>query len=269
MALSHRQRSILARLRHEGEVQVAALSRAFGVSEQTVRRDLERLCAEGLARRVHGGARLAGAASVSNIDYRARRSLNAAAKRAIGRAAARLIPDSCSVALNIGTTTEQVAQALRARRDLMVLTNNINIISILSDSPQRELVMAGGSVRPGDGAVIGAEAVAFISRYKVDFAVIGCSALEADGAVLDFDSREVSVARAILRNARARLLVSDGAKFGRNAPVRICALEEIDHFVTDRPPPEGFLAALERAGTELHLASPEDLREGQEEVAHA
>ncbi len=256
MALTRRQGSILERLRREGEVRVAALSRVFGVSDQTVRRDLELLCAEGLARRVHGGARLAASATVSNLDYRARRSLNLAAKQAIGQAAAQLIPDRCSVAINIGTTTEQVAHALRARRDLMVLTNNINIISILSESPQRELVMAGGSVRPGDGAVIGAEAVEFISRYKVDFAVIGCSALDADGAVLDFDTREVSVARAILRNARARILVSDGAKFGRTAPVRICALDEIDHFVTDTPPPPGFQEAAKRAGTRVHLAGP-------------
>ena len=246
--LTERQSTILDQIRSEGRAEVEALSDRLAVSTQTIRRDLNELCARGLARRTHGGAirRM----SVSNEGHEARRLTNAQAKEWIGRATARLIPDNCSVALNIGTTTEQVARGLVSHEGLVVLTNNVNIVTTLMGSATRELILAGGTVRPLDGAIVGAQAVEFIARYRVDFAVIGASSLDTDGTALDFDSREVSVARAILDNARTRILACDGSKFQRSAPVRICSLDDLDYVVTDHAP-KPFFAAARAAGVEV------------------
>ncbi len=247
--LSERQSLILAEAAKGEKVAVDALAELFGVSPQTVRKDLNVLSARGLLARVHGGATVAN--SVSNTGYEERRNLAFDAKQAIANLAAELIPDNSSLILNIGTTTEQVARALYARTDLVVVTNNINVVNILSGSPRKEIRLAGGVVRQSDGAIVGEATVAFINQFKVDAAIIGASALDEDGAVLDYDDREVAVARAIIANARRTILVAHGAKFERSAPVRICHVGQLDYFVTDEEPPARFLEACEAAGTEV------------------
>jgi DeoR family glycerol-3-phosphate regulon repressor len=249
MDISERQALILERIETLGAVGVEELARDFAMTSQTIRTDLRDLGARGLVARTHGGARrLASAASGS---YAERRAVKGEQKRRMGEVAARLIPDHASVTLNIGTTTEMVAHTLTGHSGLLVLSNNVNVINILIGSPARELVLVGGTVRPTDGAIVGSDAVEFIERYKVDVAVIGASALDADGAVLDFDAREVAVARAILRNARRRILVCDASKFAVSAPVRICGVGDLDHVVTDAPPPAEFARAAEAGGCEI------------------
>jgi DeoR family glycerol-3-phosphate regulon repressor len=205
--------------------------------------------------------------SVGNVDYDDRRNLALEEKQRIGVEAASLIPDNCSLILNIGTTTEQVARSLYERHDLVVITNNINVVNILRGSTTtKELILAGGIVRQVDGGIVGDAAVDFIRQFKVDWAVIGASALDEDGAILDFDYREVAVARAIVENARRVILVADHHKFERTAPVRICGLEKIDVFVTDREPPARFRAACARDGVDLRVTpAPDALRDDGDE----
>lgn len=252
MSIESRHEEILNLLRTQGAVEVEDLAGRFGLTTQTIRQDLRDLGDRGLLKRTHGGAvRLAG---VTTRDYSERRVMLGPQKQAIGRRAAALIPNGSSVTLNIGTTTEQVAMALTGHRGLTVISNNINIITQMSGTIEKELILVGGRVRQSDGAVVGDDAVEFISRYKVDFAVIGASSLDEDGAVLDFDALEVSVARAILKNARTRVLVADSSKFQVNAPVRICDIADIDIFVTDTTPPDAFVAAARRGQTEITVA---------------
>lgn len=258
MDLTPRQEKILSLLRGEGGVETEDLAERFAVTSQTIRRDLGELCDRGLAARTHGGAKRI--ASVANSRYHERRQLRATEKEAMGSLAASLIPDNCSITLNIGTTTEQVARALVDHQGLVILSNNINIINTLIGTSTRELILVGGAVRTTDGAIVGEDAVEFISRYKVDFAVIGASSLDPDGAVLDFDAREVSVARAILRNARMKILVCDISKFERTAPVRICDIGDLDYMVTDRMPPAPFLDAARRGDTQILVADEDDAR---------
>ncbi len=230
-----RQSRIIDLARRRGRVGVDALADDFGVTPQTIRRDLNELCQRGVLSRVHGGAVLAH--SVSNFGYQARRVLAADGKRWIGERAAALIPDDCSLFINIGTTTEQVARALQGHKDLLVISNNINVINILNDSPSIESIVAGGLVRKSDGGILGEAAVEFIRQFKVDYAVIGTSAIDSDGALLDYDFREVKVAQAILENARHSILVADAMKWERTAPMRITELGAMDAFVTDKAPP--------------------------------
>ena len=252
MKIEERQKQILDLLRVQGGVEVEDLAERFDLTTQTIRQDLRELDERGLLKRTHGGARRV--ASVANRDYSERRAIQGPGKRAIGKMAASLIPNNCSITLNIGTTTEQVARALEAHKDLMVISNNINIITQLLGSTSKDLVLMGGRVRQSDGAGVGEDAVEFISRYKVDYAIIGASALDSDGALLDFDAREVSVARAILKNARMRILVADASKFEVNAPVRICEIGDIDFFVTDALPPQSFADAAAEGQTKIIVA---------------
>jgi DeoR family transcriptional regulator, glycerol-3-phosphate regulon repressor len=229
-----RQQEILDLVRASGRVLVDELAGRFDVTPQTVRKDLNELCERRLLTRVHGGAIVA--SGVSNLAYEARRFVARSEKEAIGAAAARRIPNRASLFINIGTTTEEVAKALIGHEDLLVITNNLNVATLLYGSPKIEVIIAGGPVRRADGAVVGEAAVKFIQQFKVDFAVIGASAIDDEGALLDFDYREVRVSRAIVENARQVILVSDRMKFERTAPVRIGHLAEIDLFVTDALP---------------------------------
>ncbi|MDE4191556.1 DeoR/GlpR family DNA-binding transcription regulator [Phaeobacter gallaeciensis] len=252
MDATTRQNEIIELLNTQDRVEVEDLAQRFGVSLQTVRTDLRDLSQRGALSRVHGGAvRVSSAATRAYAD---RRKLNAAGKLAMAAEAAELIPEDCSITLNIGTSTEQVARALSGHRGLTVISNNINIINMMMGGEARELILVGGAVRQSDGAIVGEDAVEFISRYKVDFAIIGASALDADGAIMDHDGREVSVARAILKNARTRVLVCDHSKFDRSAPVRICDVADLDVVITDAPVPDAFAEAARAAGTRIIVA---------------
>jgi DeoR family glycerol-3-phosphate regulon repressor len=231
MYLSPRHSEIMQMAKDHGRVLVDDLATHFGVTPQTIRKDLNDLCDQRLLSRIHGGALFP--SGIANVEYEARRKIAAGEKEAIGRAAARIIPDNASLFINIGTTTEEVSKALLDHAGLMVITNNINVANRMRVYPGIEVVIAGGVVRGSDGGVVGEAAVDFIKQFKVDYAVIGASAIDHDGALLDFDFREVKVAQAIIANARHVILVSDATKFERTAPVRIGHLSQVNTFITD------------------------------------
>ncbi len=227
-----RQARIVALAREQGRISVDELAAQFAVTPQTIRRDLNELCDAGALTRVHGGAVVS--SSVENLAYDARKLVALEEKRRIGRRAAALIADNSSLFINLGTTTEEVALALAGRGGLLVVTNNINVASALYRNRSIDVVMAGGNIRASDGGIVGHMAVELIQHYSVDVAVIGTSAIDAEGTLLDYDAREVHVSRAIIDNAQRVILVADSGKFGRRAPVRIARLREIDVLVTDR-----------------------------------
>ncbi|HEV7416417.1 MAG TPA: DeoR/GlpR family DNA-binding transcription regulator [Tianweitania sediminis] len=232
MFLSDRHATIIALAKQHGRVLVTDLASHFNVTPQTIRKELNELCSQRLLTRTHGGALFP--SGIENMEYEARRRIAADAKDAIGRAAAGIIPDNASLFVNIGTTTEAVSEALLSHSGLMVITNNINVANKMRVYPALEVVIAGGVVRGSDGGIVGEAAVDFIRQFKVDYAVIGASAIDQDGALLDFDFREVKVAQAIMANARHVILVADATKLERTAPVRIGQLAQVNTFITDR-----------------------------------
>jgi DeoR family glycerol-3-phosphate regulon repressor len=234
MLLTPRQDEIVALAKANGRVLVDELAARFSVTPQTIRKDLNDLCDTRVLTRIHGGALFP--SGNENVKYEARRAIASFEKQAIGAAAAALIPNNSSLFINIGTTTESVGEALADHHELMVITNNINVANRLRVFPGIEVVIAGGVVRGSDGGIVGEAAVDFIRQFKVDFAVIGVSAIDEDGALLDFDFREVKVAQAIMSNARHVILVSDSSKFERTAPVRIGHLSQVHTFITDHCP---------------------------------
>ena len=244
--LSLRQNKILTLAGRSGRVDVDELSITFNVSPQTIRKDLNILCDRQFLQRVHGGAIVG--SGIKNVSYEARRLLAPDAKKAIGKMAATLISDNSSLLINIGTTTEQVAHALKDHRGLLVISNNVNAVAIMKDFLGIELIIAGGQVRRSDGGIIGVAAVDFINQFKVDYAVIGVSAIDEDGSLLDYDFREVRVAQAIIENARHVILVADRMKLERNAPIRIGHISQINTIVMDRELPQKLKASCREHG---------------------
>ena len=251
--ISPRQQQILALARQAGNVVVDDLALRFDVTPQTIRKDLNELCDARMLARTHGGAMLS--SGVENVAYEARRQIAASEKVVIGQHAARLIPNNCSLFINIGTTTEEVARALVHHEGLLVITNNIHVAMILMPCPKIDVIMAGGMLRKSDGGIVGEAAIDFIAQFKVDHAVIGASAIDEDGAMLDFDYREVRVAKAIMSNARTVMLVSDAMKFTRTAPVRIGHLSDVDVFVTDAVPPDAIIELCRQNGVQLEISN--------------
>lgn len=252
--LPPRQREILSLARSRGRVGVDELATRFGVTPQTIRKDLNDLCERRVLSRIHGGAVIA--SGVENVGYEARRFIAAEEKRAIGEAAARLIPDNSSLFINIGTTTEEVARALVDHDGLLVITNNLNVANLLYRHPRIEVIVAGGPVRRSDGGVVGSTTADFVRQFKVDTAVIGASAIDDDGGLLDYDYREVPVSQAIIGNARRTILVADRMKFERTAPIRIGHIAAISCFVTDRLASPAFGELCRRHEVELVEALP-------------
>ncbi len=250
--LNARQREMLELVRQQGFVAIEGLAEHFGVTTQTIRRDVNALCRGGLLRRYHGGAGLP--SSVENEAYTARRVQRRSEKKRIAGSVARQIPNHASLFMTLGTTTEEVARALMHHRGLRVITNNLNVAMTLSANPSFEVIIAGGMVRHRDRGITGEATIDFVNQFKVDFAVMGISGIDEDGTLLDFDYREVRVLQAIMRSARTVFLAADHSKFGRSAMVRLGQLDDIDGLFTDVEPPEPFGTVVNESGAALFVA---------------
>lgn len=251
MSQSIRHPEILELARRDGKVTVEGLAGHFGVAVQTIRRDLADLAEAGRLERVHGGAVLP--SGTSNIQYEARRSLHAEAKSRIAARCAEHVPDDVSLFLNIGTTTEAVARNLLHHRNLFVVTNNVNVAQILAANPEARIVLTGGTYRGTDGGLVGQQAADTLRRFRFDMAIIGCSALDPDGDILDFDLEEVTVSQTALTRTRRSILAADHSKFTRAAPARIAGLSDLDLFVTDAPLPQPLSTALDKWDTRVEV----------------
>lgn len=253
MTPNPRQSLLIDEVHSRGTVTVEALAEQFGVTLQTVRRDVKLLSDAGMLARFHGGVRVP-ASTIENIAYRQRQELNDVCKQRIAKQVAAAVPNNCSLIINIGTTMEAVARELLQHRGLRVVTNNLNVAAILSDNPDCEVIVAGGVVRPRDRGIIGEVTVEFIRQFKVDIGLIGISAIEADGTLRDFDYREVNVAKAIIEHSREVWLAADHSKFNRPAMVELGRLHQVDRLFTDAMPPSPFPALMAEAGVGLTIA---------------
>jgi DeoR family transcriptional regulator, glycerol-3-phosphate regulon repressor len=249
MHLRARHAKIQDLVQAKGFVTIDFLAREFGVTPQTIRRDINTLSRHGIIHRYHGGAGIG--SSTENVAYNQRKMLCFKEKQKIARMVASQIPDHASLFINIGTTTEAIAQALFDHKRLRIITNNLNVASILSANENFEVIVAGGLVRQRDGGIIGEATIDFIHQFKVDYGIIGISGIDSDGTLLDFDYREVRAARAIIDNSRKVFLAADHTKFGRNAMVRLGSIVEIDAVFTDQQPPAALKEIMAHADVQL------------------
>lgn len=252
MSQTFRLPEILDIARRDGKVTVDGLAAHFDVTLQTIRRDLTVLADDGKLERVHGGAVLP--SGTANIGYEDRRTLFSDAKQRIARACADQVPDNASVFINIGTSTEAVAHALLRHRNLLVVTNNMNVANILVANPDCEIIVTGGHLRRSDGGLVGKLTNDAIAQFKFDLAIIGCSALDRDGDMLDFDMQEVAVTQALIARSRQVLLVADTSKFQRAAPARIGSLSEVNGIISDGPLPADLAERCREWGVQVVVA---------------
>lgn len=249
MVSNFRQQEILELARKEGKVTVDGLAELYDVTVQTIRRDLSDLSDSGRLERVHGGAVVP--SGVINIQYEERRRLNETGKKAIAIRCAQEIPNGASVFMNIGTTTEAVAHELLDHENLLVVTNNLNIANILAANHSCEIILAGGVLRRADGGIVGGLTVEMVKQFKFDYSVLGCSAIDADGDLLDFDGQEIMVSSTAIKRSRKVMVVADQNKFERKAPLTICSLSDVAMLFTDSGLSKDLIADCAHWGTDV------------------
>lgn len=248
--LSNRQNDILARISARGAQQIDRLAQEYGLTTQSIRRDINVLCALGLARRLHGGVDLP--VMPQNTPINARAGLNGEAKRRIAAGIAQDIPDGSTVFLGIGTTVRYTAEALRGHRRLTVVTNNVEAALILGDAEGIELHLTGGVWRANDRDMVGPETIRYFEKFHATHAVVGAGGLHPTSGALDFSYEDAQVTTAILQNSRRRYLAADVSKWTRTAAVRVASLAEFTYFVTDAMPPQAATRqSLTESGVEI------------------
>jgi DeoR/GlpR family transcriptional regulator of sugar metabolism len=251
MLAETRRTRLLELVRRRGFAPLDDLVKALGVSESTVRRDLEVLDQAGSVKRTHGGAVCPGEVrSMPALDDRA--TTQAIEKRAIGRAAAALVADEETVLLDGGTTTLEVARALLGR-PVQVVTNSLPIAILLAASKETDLILVGGYVYPRTGVAMGPLAVATMADIRVHKAVLGTHGIMPEG-VFNSNSLLVETERQMMRCAQEVIVATDRTKFGRLALSRLCGLEEIHAMVVDDGLSAAYRDMLNEAGVRLHLA---------------
>jgi DeoR/GlpR family transcriptional regulator of sugar metabolism len=250
--LAETRRSLLLDLiARQGFGSLDELVKALGVSESTVRRDLEVLDLAGSVKRTHGGAVYAGEVrTLPALEDRVKTA--AAEKKAIGQTAAGLLEDGDTVLLDGGTTTLEVARAL-VGRPLQVVTNSLPIAQLLASSQQTDLILIGGYVYPRTGVALGPLAIATMQGIRVRYAILGAGGIVAEG-IYNSNLLLVETERQMMSCGQEVMIVADRSKFGRLALARLCGLDAIRHLVVDPALPEEYGTILEAAGVTIHRA---------------
>jgi len=247
---THREREIIDALRQSGgSARIQPLAQRLGVSEETIRRNLRNLETDGLVRKVHGGVHLLD--TDQEPDLQQRIDEHPRAKRAIAARLAEIIQNGASLFLDVGSTTSYIAQALRGHRDLFVVTNSVSVAHTLAARNNNRLFMAGGELRAHDGGAFGAEALAFVRRFNVDYAVFSTAAIHPDSGFMLFDLQEAEFSREIMLHARTRIVAADSSKFGRKAPIVVGDPAMVDILVTDTAPPPELSSAMAGWGLQV------------------
>jgi DeoR/GlpR family transcriptional regulator of sugar metabolism len=249
---ARRHDDILKRIETTGTVSVEELSRKFGVSRETIRRDLKVLAERGRVEVVHGGAARREVVEPA-LGQRSRE--NVQGKAAIGRTAAELVGDGMVVLLDSGTTTLAVAQALRAKQNLTICTNSLPIAQMLCRVPGTRVHMLGGEIDPTDEAAVGIDVIEALARFRVDIAFLGAGGLSEDGDITDYTRTGAELRARMLKAAARAYFVLDREKFGRLTPIRIPGAEGAAALIVDVAPTAAVVERIAGRGLEVIVAA--------------
>ena len=252
MLAADRLREIVDRVQSQSSVRVVDLAQRFGVSGETIRRDLEQLEREGLIRRVYGGAVDAQQHAVRL--YRERELHRMAEKRAIGCLAASLVQDGDALIIDVGTTVRAFCDFLGGRRDLTVLTPSLQAAQAIKAATNARVLVTGGELQDDEAYLVGPAAEAMLAQYYANRAFISVGGISLDVGLTDFNEAEVQVRKTILRRAEQIVVLADSSKLGVRALSVICGLEKMDILVTDSQIHPDVRAQLEEVGVEVMVA---------------
>jgi len=242
-----RQGLIVDLIHRQQRATIAELCEVFGVSEATIRRDLETLDGQGLVRRIHGGAiQIRKPPPEKPILYRSSEDLDE--KRSIGRAAAQLVNDGETIFLGSGSTVLELARNLRVCKSLTVLTNSLPIINELADAPGITMVTLGGIFRSSELSFIGHITEQALADIRADRVFIGIRAIDIEEGMTNEYIPETMTDRAILKIGREVIVLADHTKFGRVSTVRLAPLSSFHTLVTSTKTPQTFVDAIQTAG---------------------
>ncbi|WP_332686567.1 DeoR/GlpR family DNA-binding transcription regulator [Bosea sp. (in: a-proteobacteria)] len=250
--LTPRQQQILAIVQQVGFTTIETLAERFGVSAQTVRRDIIQLQASNFLQRFHGGAGLASGGIRS--AYAQKLTISPEGKQRIGAAVAQIVPAGASIFLDVGTTVEAAARALLHKPGLRVVTASVSVAQIFCHHGIFDVVVTGGITRGANGSLVGQATIASIMGFRFDHAILGLGGFDDDGAPMDFDLEKIAVRQAAISRARNVLALADSSKFDQSGTARIAAPEAFGLIVTDAEPPARLREGWQRAGTAWHVA---------------
>jgi DeoR family transcriptional regulator of aga operon len=253
-----RRQQLLDFVRHHEFARIQDLARQFGVSEVTIRSDIDILARAGGIRRVRGGA-MRVVEAVPEVVYEARVSSHQWEKRAVGTAAAAMLSSGDSVILDVGTTAMAVADAIVDRQDLTnltVFTPGLNIALALERAiPRIEVVVTGGTLRPQQHSLVGPSSTLILDQIRATFGFVGCNGIDPSHGIVGLSLPDAALKQAILRASRTSIIVTDASKFSQTSLVRVCGFEDIDMVLTAGKPDPIAVEAVREAGTEVRILS--------------
>ena len=252
MLTEERHQLIRDRLAADGKVLAGELASRFGVSEDTVRRDLRELAKAGQLRRVYGGAVASAPFAAATIGQRSSHAVEE--KLSLARAAVGVLAAGQTLFIDGGTTNEAIARAIPRDIALTVATNSLGVASALADRPSIDLVMLGGRFVRDLGTCVGSDTLAAVAQLGADLFFLGSCGLDVSRGVTAFDSAEAEVKRAMARNSAGIVIAVTNDKLATAAPYRVAAPDAIRHLVVERTAPSAILADFERLGAEIHFA---------------
>ena len=255
-----RRQKMVAFIEQNDGATVGELSRRYSVSEATIRRDLIQLSKDGLVERGHGGAaprRLRRSQGLPELPVLERAGLRASEKRAIGRAAARYVEDGDVILINGGTTTAEMVPFLGAKRDLTVITNGLNIASLLAPLTNIKTVITGGVLRNSELSMLGALTKDALHNLRADKLFMSSPAVHVDYGFSADDMLEVESDRNMMASAKEIIVLADHTKFGNVAMMRVAPIERVRRIITDSGTLEDVVAACQEQGVEVEVVSAE------------
>ena len=229
-----RRQKIMEKIRLDRKVYVADLAKAFKVTEETIRRDLEKLEAQDLLRRSYGGAILTESTS-EDLSYKRRSTINSESKLAIAEKAARLIQDGNTIMMDSSTTCQALLQRLKEQKDITIITNSIRLMNDFMGSGFK-MICTGGTMRESSCALTGSITSQTLEKYFVDFAFISCKGIDREKGIMESNESESRIKSIMIRQARKAVLLVDHSKFDKTAFVKCDDFSQIDTIVTDQLP---------------------------------
>lgn len=247
MLAAERRQLILDKLQEDKKVVVSELSELFAVSEETIRRDLDKFEKQGIVTKGYGGAVLK-EDNKSDMPFNIRRKKNMQGKRVIGDILEQLIRDGESIMVDPSTTAVSITKALRSKKNLTIITNSIEVLVELAGDSEWDVISTGGNLLGDYLALVGTKAIENISSYHVDKAIISCKGINMLSGITDANELFSHVKRTMLKSADQRILAVDYTKFEITAFSQICDMAEIDIVVTDMRPSDRWLTYFEEKG---------------------
>ena len=241
MLAIERRREILARLTANGKVLVAELAKDFDVTEETIRRDLEKLDKEGLVSKTYGGAVSKHNAAI-DLPYNVRENANVEQKKRIAELIAELIEDGERIMVDSSSTALYVMKKIKEKKNLTVITNSVKILLELADKPDWTVLSTGGILKKNSLSLTGSSAEKMIRSYHVDTAICSCKGIYISLGITDSNENDCLIKQAMLSSAERRILAVDGEKFDKKSFVKVCDVQQIDAIVTDCEPSEKWLS---------------------------